>query len=78
MPTYRIGGAGRGDAWQPVPLRPLTCEQCGAALGLVRAVQPHAGMAAATVCGLSAPAWPVVQLHERECPGQTVAPARTA
>jgi hypothetical protein len=67
MPTYQIGGVGRADAWQPVPLRSLTCAKCGAALGTVSAVQPHAGMTAAIVCGVCPTARPGVERHEQEC-----------
>lgn len=67
MPTYQIGGADRVDAGQPVPIRSLTCEKCGAALGTVSAVQPHTGMTAATVCGVCPVARPGVERHEREC-----------
>ena len=76
MPTYRVGDVIRGDAWRPVPRRPLLCELCGAALGFVGAVQPHAGMTAAVVGGVFSAARPVVERHEGECPAVQI-PAAT-
>lgn len=67
MPTYQIGGAGRKDGGQPVPVRSLTCERCGAALGSVTAVQPHAGMTKTAVCDLFPTARTLVESHEAEC-----------
>ena len=67
MPTYRIGDIDPAAKWQPVPRRPLTCEQCGAALASVGAIHPHAGMTAAAVCGVFPEARPAVEQHEVEC-----------
>ena len=72
MPTYQVGGVDRADSWQPVPERPLTCEECGSELGSVTAVQPHARMTAAAVRGVFPQARPMVERHEAECPGSKV------
>jgi Protein of unknown function (DUF1559) len=42
VPTYRVGDVAPAASWQPVPRRPLSCEQRGATLGSVSAVHPHA------------------------------------
>ena len=67
MPTYQVGETVRDGARRLVPLRPLTCEQCGAALGPITAVHAHAGMNAGAVCGVFPSARPRVERHEREC-----------
>ena len=68
MPTYRVSDVDRAAAWQPVPRRPLTCEQCGAALESVGAIHPHAGMTSTAVSGVFPEARPEVERHEVECP----------
>jgi len=68
MPTYRIGDVDPAATWRPVPHRPLTCVQCGALLGSVMAIHPHASMTATAVCGVFPEARPAVARHERDCP----------
>jgi hypothetical protein len=67
MPTFRIGDAEPADPRPLVPLRPLTCVQCGAALGSVKVVHPHSAMTAA-VFGVFPEARPAVECHECYCP----------
>jgi hypothetical protein len=68
MPTYRIGDAEPADPRPLVPLRPLTCVQCGAGLGSVKAVHAHACMTAAGVGSVFPEARPAVERHELYCP----------
>jgi hypothetical protein len=68
MPTYRICYAEPADPQPLVPLRPLTCVQCGAALGSVRAVHAHGCMTATAVCSVFPEARLAVERHECHYP----------
>lgn len=68
MPTYRLGPASTTQDSSSPPRRPLVCECCFEALGIVRSANDYAGISADLVIA----SWPEIQgavvRHERLCP----------